>query len=189
VLFADVRGYSTYSEGRRADSVFSMINAYTEAVSDAIRAHGGTVVEFLGDGVMAVFGAPDPLAGHARAAVEAGREIVTAVRHLDLGTHARADQPIAVGVGVATGPAFVGNVETKDRLIYTAIGDTVNLASRLQALTRQFDASIAIDATTHAQAGDAAVDFAPRGSTPVRGRREAAEVWVLPQSGATAARR
>jgi class 3 adenylate cyclase len=180
VLFVDVRGYSTYSEGKGASTVFSVINTLTDAVSSVVRRHGGTVVEFLGDGVMAVFGAPEPLPGHARAAVEAGRRIVAAIDSLELSAEQRGERALAVGVGIATGPAFVGNVETEDRLIYTAIGDTVNLASRLQSMTRQLDAAIAIDANTHHAAGDAAHGFEHRGETPVRGRREAADVWVLP---------
>jgi class 3 adenylate cyclase len=180
VLFVDVRGYSTYSEGKGAGTVFSVINVLTDAVSTVIRRHGGTVVEFLGDGVMAVFGAPDPLPAHSRAAVTAGREIVAAVKSLELSAEQKGDRDLAVGVGIATGNAFVGNVETKDRLIYTAIGDTVNLASRLQSMTRQLDAAIAIDANTRDGAGEAARGFEHRGETPVRGRKEAADVWVLP---------
>jgi adenylate cyclase len=110
----------------------------------------------------------------------AGREIVAAVKSLELSGEQKGERELAVGVGISTGRAFVGNVETKDRLIYTAIGDTVNLASRLQSMTRQLDAAIAIDATTRTGAGDAATGFEHRGETPVRGRREAADVWVLP---------
>jgi adenylate cyclase len=180
VLFVDVRGYSTYSETKGAGTVFSVISALTDAVSTVVRRHGGTVVEFLGDGVMAVFGAPDPLPAHSHAAVTAGREIVRAVQSLELSAEQRGERELAVGVGIATGRAFVGNVETQDRLIYTAIGDTVNLASRLQSMTRQLDAAIAIDAKTRAAAGAAAQGFEHRGETPVRGRRESADVWVLP---------
>src|SRR5262249_3235866 len=73
VLFVDIRGYTAYSEQREAGAVFSVVNRYTEAVAEIIRAEGGTVVEFLGDGLMAVFGAPEPLPKHARAAVRAAR--------------------------------------------------------------------------------------------------------------------
>ncbi|MBM4267842.1 MAG: hypothetical protein FJ144_14730 [Deltaproteobacteria bacterium] len=179
ILFADVRGYTSYSEGRQAGDVFSVVNVLTEAVSEQIRRHGGTVVEFLGDGVMAVFGAPRTLPGHASAAVAASRAIVEAIAKLRLGG-AASQRPLAVGVGIATGPAFVGNVETKERLIYTAIGDTVNLASRLQALTRELGAVVAIDQSTLAAAGVTADGFESRGAIEIRGRRERAEVFILP---------
>lgn len=177
VLFADVRGYSTYSEGKEAGAIFSVVNELTEAVSGVIREHGGTVVEFLGDGVMAVFGAPRPDPEHARAAVEAGCAIVGAVDRMALGG---SEQAIQVGVGIATGRVFVGNVETRERLIYTAIGDTVNVASRLQGQTRGLQAAVAIDGPTREEAGPSASAFEPRGEVPIRGRKEGVSVFVLP---------
>ena len=86
VLFVDIRGYTAYSEQQEAGTVFSMVNRYTEAVSAVIQRRGGTVVEFLGDGLMAVFGAPEPMPQHAREAVRAAREVVAAVRNLALGS-------------------------------------------------------------------------------------------------------
>lgn len=177
VLFADVRGYSTFSEGKEAQAIFSVVNDLTEAISGVIREHDGTVVEFLGDGVMAVFGAPKANPEHARAAVQAGCAIVTEIDRLELGGGNRA---IQVGVGIATGRVFIGNVETKERLIYTAIGDTVNVASRLQGQTRALEAAVAIDGETFAEAGDAALGFEPRGEVPIRGRKEAVAVYALP---------
>jgi class 3 adenylate cyclase len=179
VLFVDIRGYTTYSEGRDTERVFSIVNRYTEHVSDVVRQHGGTVVEFLGDGVMAVFGAPDPLPGHARAAVSAAHGIVETVARLDLGGD-DGEAPIAVGVGLATGRAFVGNIRAADRLIYTAVGDTVNLASRIQGLTRELRASVAIDDATHAAAGDAAAAFTAHPGARIRGRAEPVDLWLLP---------
>jgi class 3 adenylate cyclase len=180
VLFVDIRGYTTYSERQTAGDVFSMVNRYTEAVSGVIERRGGTVVEFLGDGVMAVFGAPEPLPDHARASVEAACEIVATVRRLGL---AAADAPIDVGVGIATGRAFVGNVRTNDRLVYTALGDVVNLASRIERLTRDLHASVAIDAHTHTAAGQAGSGFRRHDRIPIRGRAEPVDVYTLPLAG------
>lgn len=179
VLFVDIRGYTTYSEGKDTERVFSVINRYTEHVSNVVHDHGGTVVEFLGDGVMAVFGAPEALPNHARAAVGAARAIVDVVRTLALGGD-RDTPPIAVGVGLATGQAFVGNIRAADRLIYTAVGDTVNLASRIQGLTRELSAAIAVDAATYTAAGDAAHGFSSHPGARVRGRAEAVDLWLLP---------
>lgn len=179
VLFVDIRGYTTYSEARAVGTVFSMVNRYTEAVSAVIQRRGGTVVEFLGDGLMAVFGAPEALPDHARVSVQAAQEVVDTVRHLALGP-ADDDPPIAVGVGIASGQAFVGNIRTSDRLVYTAVGDVVNLASRIQGLTRKLRAAIAIDACTHRTAGESAARFERHERVRIRGRAEPVDVYALP---------
>ena len=183
VLFVDIRGYTTYSEQQTVGTVFSMVNRYTEAVSAAIQRRGGTVVEFLGDGVMAVFGAPEPMPGHARAAVQAACEVVSVVRRLTLGA-SEVGVPIEVGVGVATGRAFVGNIQTNDRFVYTAVGDVVNLASRIERLTRELSAAVAIDAHTHRTAGDAAARFRRHERVSIRGRAEPVDVYSLPLAAA-----
>jgi len=176
VLFVDLRGYTRYSEGRTAAEIFSTVNRYTETVSRVIRAHGGTVVEFNGDGMMAVFGAPELLTQKERAAVEAGCEVIAAVRSLELG----GARPLEVGVGVATGKAFVGNIQSVDRWIWSAIGNTPNLAARLQSLTRELHAAIAIDTTTWSGAGRVAAGFERHAQIPIRGRRQTEDVYVLP---------
>ncbi len=183
VLFVDIRGYTTYSEREAAGTVFSMVNRYTEAVSAVIQRRGGTVVEFLGDGLMAVFGAPEPMPDHAREAVQAACEVVATVRQLALGTR-EGSTPISVGIGIASGHAFVGNVRTNDRLVYTAIGDVVNLASRIERLTRELHASIAIDEHTHRHAGDSAAHFERHERVPIRGRAEPVDVYALPLAAA-----
>jgi adenylate cyclase len=160
-----------------------MVNRYTEAVSAVIQRRGGTVVEFLGDGLMAVFGAPDALSEHARVSVEAAHDVVATVRRLAL---APADDgtTIGVGVGIASGRAFVGNVQTSDRLVYTAVGDVVNLAARIQGLTRDLQAAIAIDAPTHRRAGREAAAFQRHERVRIRGRAEPVDVWALPLAAA-----
>jgi class 3 adenylate cyclase len=180
VLFVDLRGYTAYAEDKPPAEVFSTVNRYTEAVSRIVRAHGGTVVEFNGDGMMAVFGAPTPLAEKERAAVAAGREIVFSVHSLELGSAQREQLRLEVGVGIATGKAFVGNIHSVDRLIWSAIGDTSNLAARLQALTRELNAAIVIDTATRTSAGDAADDFERHDGMPIRGRRQTADIYALP---------
>jgi class 3 adenylate cyclase len=177
LLFVDIRGYTSYSEGHRAPEIFSTVNEYTRRVSEIIRARGGSVVEFNGDGMMAVFGAPRALADKERCAVVAGREIVRAVPEIPLGP---GESPLSVGVGIATGDVFVGNIQAADRYIWTAIGNHVNLAARLQALTRNVDASMVIDALSWQRAGEAQRAFVRRPGTEIRGRSELIEVYVLP---------
>jgi len=176
VLFVDIRGYTGFAESRKAEEVFSTVNRYTETVSQIVQRHAGSVVEFNGDGMMAVFGAPRELAHKERAAVEAGREMVAAVGALPV----EGDEPLSVGVGIATGEAFVGNIQAVDRMIWSAIGNTTNLAARLQNLTRDLGASVVIDSATWERAQRAAADFDKRPDVPIRGRREAQDVYSLP---------
>jgi class 3 adenylate cyclase len=187
VLFVDIRGYISFSETRRAEEIFSAVNRYTETVSEIVQMHAGNVVEFNGDGMMAVFGAPRKLAHKERAAVEAGRAIVAAVGALPVEGTSGGETKLAVGVGIATGEAFVGNIQAVDRMIWSAIGNTTNLAARLQSLTRDLDASLVIDAGTWERAQPTAEDFEKRSDVPIRGRRETQDVYTLPLAAAAKA--
>ena len=169
VLFVDIRSYSRFAEKRPAEAVFSTVNEHTERVSRIVCARGGAVVEFNGDGMMAVFGAPEPLAGKERAAIEAAREIVDS-----------SPRDIAVGVGIATGPAYAGNIRAADRWIWSVIGDTTNRAARLQSLTREIHASIAVDEPTRRAAGYVCADFARHEAMAIPGRSQRVDVFALP---------
>jgi class 3 adenylate cyclase len=179
VLFVDIRGYSHFAESLRPEEIFTVVNAYTELVSAVVRRHGGTVVEFNGDGMMAVFGAPDPMSEKEAAAVAAGCRIVT-----DLPSLPGARGSLSAGVGIATGKAFVGNVQAVDRMIWTALGNTTNLASRLQQLTRELPAAVVIDRPTFEHAGREAAAFLPYIGAPIRGRDEREDLYLLPLRGA-----
>jgi class 3 adenylate cyclase len=177
VLFVDIRGYTRLSEGLAPPEIFSTVSRYTRRVSELVSRHGGSVVEFHGDGLLAVFGAPDALPRKERAAVEAARETLDAVEAL---AREEGSPPLAVGVGIATGSAYVGNVRAHDREIWTVLGNPTNLAARLQALTRELGASIALDATTHDGAGYVCADFVLRPALEIRGRSGPVDVWSLP---------
>jgi class 3 adenylate cyclase len=179
VLFVDIRGYTGFAEQRQATEIFQTVNRYTETVSALVQARRGVVVEFTGDGMMAVFGAPEEIPMKERAAVETARDILAAIAHLPEPT-GDAGPALAVGVGIATGTAFVGNIQSADRLIWTVIGNTTNLAARLQSLTRELDAAVAIDETTFQRTGDTGADFVQRGALAIRGRIQRAMVYALP---------
>jgi class 3 adenylate cyclase len=186
ILFADLRGYTSLAEGRRAEDIFGLVSRYAQAVGAAVTEHGGSVVEFNGDGMMAVFGAPDPLPDKEVRAVEAALQIVEKVGALAWNA-ADGDRACPeVGVGVATGPAYVGAIRSADRFIWSAIGNTTNLAARLQALTREFGGAVAIDAVTHARAGPAALGFTALLATPIRGLSTPCDVYALMRSTSTA---
>jgi class 3 adenylate cyclase len=169
VLFVDMRGYTSFADTRKAETIFSTVNRYTDAVSTIVNECGGVVVEFNGDGMMAVFGAPRPLADKERAAVATAKRLVETVPLL------RQDDPNAppmrVGVGVATGAAFVGNIEAADRTIWSAIGSTTNLAARLQSLTRDFDAALLIDSLTFERGVTEPQGFTMHENVKIRGRK------------------
>jgi class 3 adenylate cyclase len=174
VLFVDVRGYTSFSQRRDAPEIFDFVNAYTTTVSERVRAFGGSVVEFHGDGLMAAFGALGELPDKERCAVAAAREISRAFHE------ERLYPGMSVGVGVATGAAYVGDIQSVDRKIWGVIGNTTNLAARLQGLTRDFEAAIVIDDATHARAAQAGVGFRRREGVAVKGRDDALSVWLMP---------
>jgi class 3 adenylate cyclase len=186
VLFADLRGYTSLAEARSAEEIFGVVNRYTETVTRAVTRHGGTVVEFNGDGMMAVFGAPEPLPDKERRALAAARQIVTDVSTLMGAALAPGEGGLAVGVGLATGSAYVGAIRSVDRNIWSAIGNTTNLAARLQAMTRDLGAPIVIDRATHDAARDEARDFEPRPETTIRGLQAPRDVFVLTRRQAAA---
>jgi class 3 adenylate cyclase len=184
VLFVDIRGYTALSQERRAEDIFSTVNRYTEAVSRLVREHGGSVVEFNGDGMMAVFGAPEELPGKEEAALRAALAIVAAVGEIRPEGGPAPSSALSVGVGIATGPAFVGNIRAVDRLIWSAIGNTTNLAARLQSLTRELEASIVVDSATAARAGSALDGFVTRAAVAVRGRSDPVDLFARPLAAA-----
>ncbi len=170
VLFVDIRGYTGLAEKLAADEIFSTLNRHTEEVSTIVGNHGGSVVEFHGDGLMAVFGAPRAIDAKEACAVAAAREVIGKL----------AARELSVGIGVATGSAYVGDIQSVDRRIWSVVGNTTNLAARLQALTRDLDASIAIDATTRERAGAACAGFLLHKAQRIRGRSEPIDLFVLP---------
>jgi len=174
VLFVDVRGYTSFAERRGAPEIFDSVNRYTRAVSDVVLRHGGVVVEFNGDGMMAVFGAPRPLPRKEEAALRAAREIAAEVGALEI-----AGTRLSVGVGVASGRAFVGSVRAIDRNIWSALGNTTNLAARLEKLTRDLDVQVAVDAATWSASGPFGDGFEARPGQRIRGRADPVDVYVL----------
>ena len=133
VLFADIRGFTTFSEALPPERVVAVLNRYLALMADSVLIHGGMVDKFLGDGLMALFGAPLASERHAESAVRAGLHILMQVEALSASYHGA---KLAVGVGIHTGEAVVGSVGSSARLEYTAIGDAVNVAARLQELAK-----------------------------------------------------
>jgi class 3 adenylate cyclase len=186
VLFVDIRGYTSFSEGQRPETIFSAVSAYTQVVSRIVTDCGGSVVEFNGDGLMTVFGAPRALADKERAAVRAARAIAHEVPTLALRDASGRPHHFHVGIGIATGPGYVGNVRAVDRSIWVALGNTTNLAARLERMTRELGAAVVIDVETHKAAGDLAAEFRLHAAQRVRGRSELVDVFSWSPAGFSA---
>lgn len=170
VLFADLRGFTTIAESMRADEVIALLDRYLGSMSDAILDHGGTVVSYMGDGIMAVFGAPLPQPDHADRAVAAVREMFVRLEALD---------GLRMGVGICTGPVMSGTVGSERRLEYAAVGDTTNTAARLEAMTREQGCAVLVADTTKAALRDGEDGLRLVGELEVRGRGARVRAWTF----------
>lgn len=136
VLFADIRGFTSFSQGRPASQVVSILNEYFSAIVPAVEAEGGVVDKYIGDGIMVLFNAPDPLPDHAARAVRAGRAMIREVERRREKWRELGFPELRIGVGVHSGPAIIGTMGSRSRLEYSAVGETVNTASRLEGETK-----------------------------------------------------
>jgi class 3 adenylate cyclase/CHASE2 domain-containing sensor protein len=137
VLFSDIRGFTRRSEGQAPEAVIAFLNRYFTEMVAAIHAHGGTLDKFIGDGIMAFFGAPAPRTNAAQDAFACAREMLTRLDRLNETLAAEGIEPIRIGIGLHRGEVLVGHIGSETRHEYSAIGDPVNVASRLESLTKE----------------------------------------------------
>jgi class 3 adenylate cyclase len=137
VMFADIRGFTKLSENTEPERVIRILNAYLGEATQAVHGVNGTIDKFLGDGVLAVFGAPEPLTDSWDAAITAARDLIRRVRKLNAEHADYLVTPIELGIGIHAGDAIVGFVGSSERYEFTTIGDAVNVASRIQGLTAE----------------------------------------------------
>jgi class 3 adenylate cyclase len=135
-LFVDVRGFVELTSHHAPERVLDLLNHYFGAMTPVLHAHGGTIDNFRGDGLMAIFGAPNPLANPAAAAAAAARDMLAQVPALNRELVRNGHPAIAIGISMAFGVAVVGNVGSRERFNYTALGDGANVASRLQEVAK-----------------------------------------------------
>jgi adenylate cyclase len=181
VLFSDVRGFTTYAETKPPHEVIEVLNRYLGAMSDVVLNNGGTLISYIGDGIMAVFGAPIGQEDHADRALATAREMTgeTLARFNEWVREQGHGEGFRIGVGLNSGPALVGNVGSERRLEYTAIGDTTNTAARLEGMTKGSPHMTFMSDSTRQMLTREPPDLVQVAELDVRGRAGRVTVWSM----------
>jgi adenylate cyclase len=183
VMFTDLRGFTSFAESLTPDGVIDVLNHYLSEMSDAILDHGGTLVAYMGDGIMAVFGAPIIQEDHADRALATAREMLETrlprfnawLQESGLGEGFR------MGIGLNSGSVMSGNVGSERRVEYTAVGDTTNTAARIEQLTKGTPNQLLLSGTTKEALVEPPDDLVYVEEVDVRGRRARITLWSLPE--------
>ncbi|OKO68656.1 adenylate/guanylate cyclase domain-containing protein [Bradyrhizobium sp. AS23.2] len=175
VMFVDFRGFTAGAQSRTPQEVVDRLDGAFAVLVDILDREGGIVNKFLGDGFLALFGAPLEASDAAHRAVAAGREMLTAMDRIN----AQTSWPLRIGIGIHFGEVVAGNIGSPRRKEYTVIGDTVNFASRLEALNKEFGSQLLISASVREALGDDGNDAVPLGEVEVRGYEQKVAVFQL----------
>jgi adenylate cyclase len=176
VMFLDIRGFTTFSESRSPQEVIRYLNTLFDAMITCINEHNGIINKFLGDGFMAVFGAPVGDSGNSQSAVQASIELIAIVERLVTeGTI----PPTRIGIGLHAGHAITGNVGSHLRREYTVIGDVVNTAARIEALNKRFESCLLVSDVVYQSLDDAVSGAEKLPPVMVKGRSEPVVLWRL----------
>ena len=151
VMFSDIRGFTTISEGLTPDELVSLLNEYLGEMTEIVFAHQGTLDKYIGDAVMAFWGSPYPQEDHAFRACTCALEMIRSLERLNAKWTAEGRRPISIGIGLNTGLLNVGNMGSAKRLSWTVMGDNVNLASRLEGINKEYHTRIVISEATYRQ--------------------------------------
>lgn len=180
VLFSDLRDFTALSERLPPAEVLALLNRYLDRMSGVVERHGGVIDKYIGDAIMALFGAPVAAPDAAARALSAARAMTAALDELNAELAAEGRPPLALGIGINTARVIAGNMGSRSRLNYTVIGDGVNLAARLEALTKDpaYAARILVSGSTAAAAG-ATAGLRPLGPVTVKGRTEPVPVFAV----------
>jgi adenylate cyclase len=175
VMFVDFRGFTAGSQSRTPQEVVDRLDGAFAVLVDVLDREGGIVNKFLGDGFLALFGAPLEASDAAHRAVAAGRKMLIAMERIN----AQTSWPLRIGIGIHFGEVVAGNIGSPRRKEYTVIGDTVNFASRLEALNKEFGSQLLISASVREALGDDGSDAVPLGEVEVRGYERKVAVFQL----------
>jgi adenylate cyclase len=179
VLFSDIRSFTTISEGLSPDELSELMNRYLTEMTTVIHHHGGTIDKYMGDAIMAFWGAPDATEQHALLASRAALEMCDRLTELNVEFEARGWPPIKIGVGVNTDTMFVGDMGSKFRKAYTVMGDAVNLGARLESLTKQYGVNCLIGPITAKQLSGSEFTSLHVDLVKVKGKNEPVEIFYL----------
>jgi adenylate cyclase len=183
VLFSDLRGFTSFSERREPDEVIEILNRYLTEMSDAILDHGGTLVAYMGDGIMACFGAPIEEPDHADRALAAGRKMLARMDEFNERMAAEGDGGrFKMGIGLNSGWVMSGNVGSDRRLEYTVIGDVTNTAARLEGMTKGTPYQLYLSDSTRRLLSQEPPDLESVGEFEVRGREARIVLWTLTET-------
>ena len=178
VMFADIRGFTALVESQPPEETIELLNTWYTLMFDAISGHGGVVNQMIGDGLMAIFGAPLPLPDHCAAAVRAALDMIEMIELLNADRAAAGKPLIRIGIGIASGEMVAGYTGTQQRATYTCIGDTVNLAARLEAHTKVAQRAILIDSATRTGL-DSRIAVEAIGAAAFHGKSAPVEVYAV----------
>jgi adenylate cyclase len=182
IMFADIRGFTALSEGRLPYDVVFILNRYFSAMGRAIESAGGRVDKFIGDGIMALFGVTGDAESGCRDALAAARLMSQRLIELNLSLSGELDAPLRIGIGIHAGPVIVGEMGYGSATSITAIGDSVNTASRLEEMTKEFAAELVVSDEIIARAGYE-VPGARRAEVDIRGKQQRLAVAVFANAG------
>jgi class 3 adenylate cyclase len=178
-MFSDIRSFTTLVESQTPGETIDLLNTYYTLMFEAISSNGGVVNQMIGDGLMAIFGAPIPQEDHCGRAVRASLEMVEMIEMLNVERESLRKPKLRIGIGIASGQVIAGYTGTTHRATYTCVGDTVNLAARLEAQTKVIGEPILIESVTRAAlSGEFHVES--HGRIQLKGKTVEVEVFSVP---------
>lgn len=178
VMFADIRGFTSLSETMKAEDVSQLLNEYFTELEPVITKYNGVINKFIGDAVLVIFGDPEQDKHHAKNAVKCAYELRKKVKEIKERWVQEGKPKIDIGIGINTGEAFIGNVGTKNRFEYTVIGDTVNIASRIEDYNKIYKTHVLISENTYSKISDI-VDVIKIREVSIKGKRHKINIYEV----------
>ena len=178
VMFADIRGFTSLSETMKAEDVSQLLNEYFTELEPVITKYNGVINKFIGDALLVIFGDPEQDKFHAKNAVKCAYELCKKVKEIKDRWMIEGKPKIDIGVGINTGEAFIGNVGTKNRFEYTVIGDTVNIASRIEDYNKIYKTHVLISENTYSKISDI-VDVIKIREVSIKGKRHKINIYEV----------